>query len=186
MRKSAILPNHFYHIYNRGINRQNIFYCESDYLIFISKLKIYFRPELTSLLCYCLMPNHYHLLVSVDCEDFGKKVMLPFVTSYTKWINNRENRVGTLFQGTFKGQVIDSDESLIQVTKYIHLNPLKAGLVKNVEDWVFSSYRDYIELRNGKLVKKEFILDYFSDKADYQNFVTGNYDYLQSVIDFEE
>lgn len=69
MRKIAILPNHIYHVYNRGINRQEIFYKEGDYVLFISKLRDYFKKDFASLLCYCLMPNHYHLVVHVHCEQ---------------------------------------------------------------------------------------------------------------------
>ena len=73
MRKIAILPNNIYHIYNRGINRQEIFYKEEDYVLFISKLRDYFKKDLASLTCYCLMPNHYHLLVTLFVKILAKK-----------------------------------------------------------------------------------------------------------------
>jgi len=176
MRKITILPNHIYHIYNRGINRQNIFYQEDDYLLFISRIRDYFKNDHASLLCYCLMPNHYHLLIQVHCENFGNKVMMPFITSYMKVINHRENRVGTLFQGPYQALPIETDASLMQISRYIHLNPVKANLVDKAENWKYSSYSDYIGLVNSNSLNKKQIMDLFTDVNAYKKFVEENVD----------
>ncbi len=112
----------------------------------------------------------------VNSEDFGKKVMMPFVTSYMKVINHRENRVGTLFQGQYQALPIDMDESLMQISRYIHQNPLKAGLVSKAQDWKYSSYSDYIGLGSNNFLHKEQIMDLFNDVKEYRKFVEENVD----------
>ena len=102
--------------------------------------------------------------------------MMPFVTSYMKIINHRENRVGTLFQGQYQASHIDTDESLMHISRYIHNNPLKAGLVSRGEDWKFSSYSDYLGLVSSNLLHKEQIMEFFNDFYEYKNFVEGNVD----------
>lgn len=171
MRKTHILSNNIYHVYNRGINRQKIFFLDDDYLLFISKLKGYFKNELANVLCYCLMPNHYHLIVHVNCDEFGKKVLLPLMTSYIKIINRRENRVGTLFQGQFQSLLIETDQSLMETSRYIHMNPIKAGLVTKAEKWSYSSYRAFIGLIESDLIHKEEILEFFPNVQEYRKFV---------------
>ena len=96
---------------------------------------------------------------------------MPFMVSFTRSINHQEKRVGSLFQGTYKAKLIDNDESLIHVSRYIHLNPFKAGLVKNLENWKYSSYPDYLGLRNGKLPNKNLILSFFPSSDAYKLFV---------------
>jgi hypothetical protein len=117
------------------------------------------------------MPNHYHLLVNVLCLDFGVKVIMPFSTAYTKAINNQEHRVGPIFQGSYKFKQITTSEELIYVSRYIHLNPVKAGLVRYPKDWTYSSYLDYIGERNGGNLKKNLVLDNFLDIENYRDFV---------------
>ena len=144
MRSVNILKNNIYHIYNRGVNRQNIFFQKANWVHFIKLTKKYFTPELVDVIAYCLMPNHFHFLFNVKCDNFGKKYMMPFLVSYTKSINRQENRVGPLFQGAYQAKVVDSDESVLHLSRYIHLNPLQAGLVDQAEQWMFSSYQDYL------------------------------------------
>jgi hypothetical protein len=99
--------------------------------------------------------------------------MQPFVTSYTTAINKEQARVGALFQGRFKGILVDSNDYLVHVSRYIHRNPRDAGLVARPADWVFSSYRDYTGLRQGKLPHPAIVLGQFSSPADYAAYVEG-------------
>lgn len=131
------------------------------------------------------MPNHYHLLVYLHGNEFSHKVMQPFGTSYTKAINKVQNRVGALFQGRFKGIHIENDSYLLHLSRYIHRNPVEAGLVSRPADWEFSSYRDYIGLRNGTLPKPDIILGQFASVEEYAAFVEDrntNYDSIQSLL----
>ena len=171
MRALGIHKDQIYHIYNREVNRQNIFSENSNWLFFLKLMRNYFQPDEVDLLAYCLMPNHFHFLIYIKCDDFGSRIMMPFMVSFTRSINHQEKRVGSLFQGTYKAKLIDNDESLIHVSRYIHLNPFRAGLVKNLENWKYSSYPDYLGLRKGKLPNKNLILSFFPSSDAYKLFV---------------
>lgn len=98
-------------------------------------------------------------------------LMLSLQTSYVKAINKRYDRVGHLFQGPFKNILVDKNEYLLHLSRYIYMNPVPAGLVPNPEDWEFSSFRDYVGLRTGTLPQPEIILSQFLDKGSYWQFV---------------
>ena len=172
-----------YHVFNRGVNFQPIFFCEENWGFFLHRLRQYFVPEQAEILAYCLMPNHYHLLVRLTGDDFGKKVMQPFGVSYTKAINRQQGRVGPLFQGPFQAKWVDRDESLLHLSRYIHLNPVAAGLVARAEDWVFASYRDYIGLRDGTLPATDLVLGQFSSREAYRAFVESYADRDLKIIE---
>jgi len=97
MAKTIYAPGEYYHIYNRGVNRQKIFFEDRNWLFFLLRLRTYFKSEQADIIAYCLMLNHYHLLVYLHANEFSHKVMQPFGTSYTKAINKEQNRVGALF-----------------------------------------------------------------------------------------
>lgn len=176
MRKTPILPDTIHHIYNRGVNRQNIFFAKEHWHFFLRRLIELFVPEKADILAYCLMPNHFHLMVSVHIAEFGNEVMMPFTVSYTRAVNRQMQRSGPIFQGTYQAKPLNSLETQIHVSRYIHLNPVMAGLVKLPEDWMFSSYRDYIGMRNGQLPKKELILSDFNDSNDYRIYTMSQWD----------
>ncbi|MCA9996714.1 MAG: transposase [Anaerolineales bacterium] len=171
MAKTIYTPGHYYHIYNRGVERRPIFLNDRNWGFFIQRLRHYFADGVVDMIAYCLMPNHYHLLVHVLCEDFGRSVMQPFSTSYTKAINQEQSRVGSLFQGRYKGQMVDKNAYLVHLSRYIHRNPVAAGLASHPADWAFSSYRDYVGLRNGTLPKPGIVLEQFASVAAYAAYV---------------
>ena len=170
MRKVRFQAGHYYHFYNRGVNRGRIFFGEENYLFCLRRLRHYFRPELAEIVAYCLMPTHYHLLVRLQRADPGKSIMQPFGVSYTKAINRQERRAGPLFQGPFQAKHVDSLPYLLHLTRYIHLNPVKAGLVDDPADWPFSSYLEYVDRRPGTLPRPEVVLDQCGSAADYAAF----------------
>ena len=159
-----------YHVYNRGNNYQSIFFQHENYLYFLRQMRKYLTVDAVEIVAYCLMPNHYHLLVHLKTDEFSA-LMQPFALSYTKAINKRYARVGSLFQGRFKAIHVDRDEYLLHLSRYIHLNPVTAGLVRRAESWESSSYLDYIGLRKGTLSKPEIVLDQFPSPNDYRLFV---------------
>ena len=172
-----IRAGHYYHIYNRGVNRQAIFFGERNYRFFIERLRHYFQPEWVDIAVYCLMPTHYHLLIQSHTDDFGREVMQPFVTSYTKAVNKEQGRIGPLFQGKYKANLVNSDAYLRNVTRYIHRNPIEAGYVERLTEWPYSSYPDFIGLRNGSLPSSHLILRSYTSRAAYQESVeNGGYE----------
>ena len=116
------------------------------------------------------MPNHYHLLIYLRDKDLSA-AMHRFTMSYTNAINRRYGRSGSLFEGRFQTRLVDSDAYLLQLTRYIHLNPVKAGLVQRPEDWEFSSYQDYVDLRRGTLPQRDVVLQQAGTVLAYRQFV---------------
>ncbi|WP_421772931.1 transposase [Gracilimonas sp.] len=153
-------PNRYYHIYNRGNNLEKLFYSKANYEYFLSKFQQHcFHVFVTY--AFCLMGNHFHLLVSVRPVDEQhnlfekrnlrtKKLRTPskhlahFFSSYTQSINKQEGRVGSLFQKNFKRKEIDSEGYFRHIVVYIHLNPLKHGFSEDIESYPYSSYPVYL------------------------------------------
>jgi len=137
-----LCPDNIYHIYNRGNNKQKIFFTKKNYLFFLQKVKAELKP-FSDIICYCLMPNHFHFMLSTfnnfDEEKFnnGYRILL---SSYTKAINVQENRTGSLFQQNSKAKCLTalsnykSNNYGLVCFNYIHQNPLNAGLVSKMED----------------------------------------------------
>jgi len=171
-----LVPEHYYHIYNRGVNYGKIFFNDDNWKFFLLRFRKYCISDHGRLIAYCLMPNHYHFLVLITNEDFGKRVMQPFTVSYTKAINKQRKRVGPLFQGPFKSKHVDNLEYLELLTRYIHRNPVTAGFVSSPDRWAYSSFMDYIGLRYGTLPYMEPVLENFSSPDEYQQFVEDDQD----------
>lgn len=137
----------FYHVMNRGLERREIFREKKDYEAFLDlSLEIHRRFKVI-FHAYCLMPNHYHLMVETPAANLSR-AMRHVDGVYTQRFNKRRGRVGPLFQGRYKAVLVDQESYSLQLIRYIHLNPVKAGIVKNPEDHPYSSLRFYT--RDGK------------------------------------
>ena len=169
-RMTAFEVGHCYHVYNRGANRAPIFASRDNYLFFLRRVRKHLLSDTLDVIAYCLMPNHYHLLVRLRTEGLSD-VMHSFSISYTKAFNKQQERTGHLFAGPFQAIHVDEDDYLIHLSRYIHLNPLMAGMVTRPEDWEFSSYREYVGLRNGTLPRPELVLDLIGSRDAYRRFV---------------
>ncbi len=179
-RQTPFVPEVYYHFYNRGNNRQAIFFESDNYLYFLGGVKKYLLP-VVNIIAYCLMPTHYHVLVKVKqtsevfkTSEVSKQVsvaMQKFLISYTKAINKRFQRVGALFQGQFQAKPIESYSHLLNLCVYIHANPVKDRLVALPEDWIYSNYLEWLGQRDGTLVDREFMQEHFGSPAEYQALV---------------
>lgn len=138
----------YYHIYNRGTRKEKIFFSELNYKYFLQLVAKNSSAHLVSLEAYCLMPNHYHLVLKQKENGSISKFIQSVMTSYVQGINKKYNYSGTLFQGKAKSKLIDSDEYVLQVVRYIHLNPVMTGLVQKPQEWYFSDYREWIDDTN--------------------------------------
>ncbi len=147
-----------YHIYNRGVGGQIVFSDDEDRLVYIKRLRKYRDQFDVGLLCYCLMPNHIHLLVRQNTEVPAYKFVQSLHTSYGIYFNKKNNRVGTLWQDRFKQNNVYGAEDLLYLSFYIHLNPLADGLIKKLEEYQWSSYLDFVGYRGGTLCDKEAVL----------------------------
>ncbi|MEA5451934.1 transposase [Leptolyngbya sp. CCNP1308] len=173
-------PGHYYHLYNRGNDRNLIFFERENYLHFLRLIRLYLIEQALDVVAYCLMPNHYHLLVQCKTSAVSG-AMMRLSVAYTKAMNRRYNRVGVVFQGQFQAIAVDSDEYLYHLTRYIHLNPVKAGLVAHPQNWEFSSYLDYAGLRSGTLPKLEVIRQQLTSEAAYQAFLKPDDQHLPAM-----
>lgn len=163
-------PDHYYHLYNRGNDRKRIFFERENYLHFLRLVRRHLVEHTLDVVGYCLMPNHYHLLVRCKTAEISG-AMQRLSIAYTKAVNRRYDRVGSLFQGQFQAIWVDSDEYLKHTVQYIHLNPVKANLVAYPKDWEFSSYLEYAGLRSGTLPKLNFLKQQFKSETEYQAFL---------------
>ena len=136
-------------------------------------IKLYLDDYALSMIAYCLMPNHYHFLMRPDQDEVLSQFIQRLFNSYTQSFNREQNRSGTLFEGRAKSVLVDTDEYIVHLCRYIHLNPVTAGLTKRPGDWPYSNYLEWIEQRDGTLIDRDFVRDYFPTAADYEDFVMG-------------
>lgn len=201
-RKIPLVNGQIYHIFNRGVAKLPIFNNERDYRRFLesiyyyqfhgpkpqfSQLKRYknFNFEkngrIVELLCYCLMPNHFHFLLKQIHEGGISEFVRKLANSYTKYFNTKHKRVGPLLQGQFKAVRIESDEQLIHVSRYIHLNPTSSFLVKDLRTYAWSSYSDYVGVTSESICQMEEILSMFKNRKNYEQFVLDQKDYAKTL-----
>ena len=150
-----------YHVIFRGINKQVIFVDDEDRQKFLECLQYYKANGQYLVYGYCLMDNHIHLVIKETEEDIScsmKRLGVRFVS----WYNRKYKRCGHLFQDRFKSESIENEEYLLTVLRYIHQNPLKAGLVKDLESFTYSSYGEYI--KKGPIIERDFVLALFSSQ----------------------
>jgi putative transposase len=171
------LPGEYYHVYNRGNNRQTVFFNERNYLFFLKKISDQLLP-FSDMIAYCLMPNHFHFLLKAnenglkERDSFGGKPMQELayrigilLSSYSQAVNKQNKTTGSLFQQKTKAKILSEEENGSRISyfeqcfHYIHQNPLVAGKVDKLQDWPFSSYPDYTGMRNGTICSKEIFYE---------------------------
>lgn len=169
-RGDTFTQGQYYHIYNRGAGKAKIFFNDRNYQYLLRLVKEYYQKHGATIIAYCLMPNHYHFLIRQELGEPLSKFMQVLFNSYVQALNIQQGRTGTLFEGRFKHKRVDTWEYLVILCRYIHRNPVKAGLVKKPEDWVYSNYREWVGLRDGALVDREFVQEHFSSAEEYVKF----------------
>lgn len=163
-------PNAFYHVMSRGNERKAVFRRPGDYVLFLETLGeacTWFRVDVGS---YCLMPNHIHLLVRTEEANLSR-FMKRLLGVYTIRFNRRYRRVGHLFQGRYKALVVDKDRYLLAVSRYIHLNPCRAGIVSSPEAYRWSSLAQLLRRGGPDFLRKDLVLGSFPSPKDYLQFV---------------
>ena len=189
-------PGTYFHVYNRGNKKEDIFLDESDFSFFILKLKQYLFPDERdksrlsllpensfSLISYCLMPNHFHLLLRQNLDIPTSKLLLRVCTSYSKYFNKKYDKVGHIFQDQFKQVTVGDNDYLKWLSCYIHQNPKVAGLVDKVADYKWSSYQDFIGKDSNGICDKEIILSQFKSDDDFRDFTESSYEIIKNKIE---
>jgi putative transposase len=138
------VDDEYYHIFNRGANKARIFFIEENYSYCFRLLKKYSLQQNVAILAYCLMPNHYHLVCRQDAGGSISKFLQTTFNAYSQAVNKQQGHSGTLFEGKAQAKHINSDSYVLQVIRYLHLNPVEARLVMKPEEWRYSDYGDWI------------------------------------------
>jgi REP element-mobilizing transposase RayT len=169
-RPRVFAPGLLYHIIVRGNQRQQTFRSDDDYKAYLDRLEKYRAKFRIKVYAYCLMPNHVHLLLESGSTPLAK-FMQGLQQSYTQYFNRRHRKVGHLFQGRYKAIVCDKDKYLLALVRYIHLNPVRAGLTKRPDRYPHSGHRSYLINGPKKLIEAGPILNLLGGKRAYERFV---------------
>jgi len=199
-----------YHLFNRGDNREIVFRDKQDYRAFLFRLGLAMGYSLESLNgCevtkspksriringfkidnfklhgFCLMPNHFHLLVEQGGDISISNLILKICTSFSKYINEKYDRVGHIFQDQFKAVRIETNAQLMLVSSYIHMNPVKDKLVNKPEDYSWSSFNDFILDRNNEIITTNFLTQIFGTKDRFEKENVELYKQKMSKVPFD-
>lgn len=171
-----------YHITVRGHRKENIFYSERDKIVFLDKMNETFEKYSFICCAYCLMNNHYHLFIKTPLANLSEG-MHYLNSSYANWFRTKYKLVGSVFQGRYKSLLVDEDNYGVVLSAYIHLNPLRAGIVKQIEEYSWSSFLSYIgaekpvvERLDTLLILHQFGNNLKEAKKKYKDFVLNNAD----------
>lgn len=138
------------------------------------------RGKIVNIICYCLMPNHFHFLLKQEGEGGVTEFISKLTNSYTKYFNIKNRRVGPLFQGEFKAVRVETDEQLVHLSRYIHLNPIADYISKDLDSYRWSSYSEYLGANSG-ICDKGAVLDQFKSADDYKNFILDQENYARKL-----
>lgn len=185
------MPENYYHVYNRGVEKRLIFLDDKDYAVFLNLLKRHLDEEEfkdkygrqyqnfykdLELLAYCLMPNHYHLLFYLKADSTSlPKVMRLVANTYVSYFNKKYRRVGHLFQDRFKASMILRDDYLQHISRYIHLNP------KDYVNYKWSSLAFYYGSKQASWIRPLRMLEVFDSQEDYKSFMDDHAGYGNSL-----
>lgn len=184
----------YYHVYVRGINKQNLFNLDNDYKYFIGLVERYFSQEVLvskngglypcflgkiEIVAYCLMPNHFHMLIYQVDVPFLEKFMRSLMTSYSKYFNLKNKRTGSIFESRYKAVRIDQNVYLQHISRYIHLNP------RRWERYRYSSLRYYRDGNAPHWLNANRILEQFSSARSYMEFVSDYQEMHDTLSDLK-
>lgn len=215
MRKISFVNDEYYHIFNRGVDKREVFSCDYDYQRFLKSLDLFNNVEpiyslylndwrknkglleakplkhlkdarrLVEIIAYCLNPNHFHLILKQLEENGISEFMKRVSGGYTGYYNRKYDRSGSLFQWPFKSSHIDSNELLLYLSVYVNANHQIHSYPE--KDWPCSSFLDYTGKRDGKLCNKEIILGQFNNNfSEYEKYLNDNAEYFKEKKEMEK
>ncbi|MCM8787450.1 MAG: transposase [Candidatus Omnitrophica bacterium] len=213
MRKDLLVVGQVYHVFTRSIAEFKVFNNDNEFLRMLGAIKYYQyekpklkfsrfmqlkqtthnnieynlfseKERLVEIVAYCLMPTHLHFILKQLKENGISIFMKNILDSYSRYFNIKHKRKGPLWEGRFKNVLVEKDEYLLHLTRYIHLNPVAAGLVDNPENWIASSYQEYIAKSTEKICKYEEILNI--EPISYQQFVNDRVSYQKELAKIKQ
>ncbi len=200
IRTTPLANGEYYHIINRGVAQIPIFLNARDYQRFIETFTYYMNGKITTryslsdnkpkhdpanqiveVVNYCLMPNHFHFLLKQNEDEGIRNFIRKATNSYAKYFNIKRKRKGPLFEGTFKAVRVATNEQLLHLSRYIHLNPLIGYATKNLNSYKWSSYPEFLGNYELQICSKDIILEQFKSSKDYELFVLDHIDYAKRL-----
>lgn len=207
-RITPLVSDHYYHIFNRGVAHQPTFLLAKDYerfLIYLSyyrhkkapvrlskllQIRVDIRKKILTglettndtivdIIAYCCMPNHFHILLKQHVDGGVSLFMKKITDGYTRYFNTKHQRVGPVFQGAFKAVLINTNEQLLHVSRYIHLNPVVSVVIRENDflSFPWSSLQSYINNKSSQFVNSQPVLENFRNSQKYLEFVRDQIDY---------
>ena len=190
-KKEEFVEGAIFHLYNKTHKGKLLFKCDKDYLYFLEKFKKNIQKYPCEVYAYCLMPNHFHFCLKQNSDKPLYRIFNDTLTSYALHYNSKYKLRGRLLQDRLQNKRIKKDSYLILLCKYIHYNPLKANLVRKLEDWKYSNFLEYSKLRTGTLFSNELVVNYpddfenySSEIEEYQKYIEDN-EFTDLLIDYE-
>ena len=214
-RPIPLVNDHYYHIYNRGVARIPIFLHKRDYQRFLELMKYYRfantpfsfsklhrlgkekraqllnapaknQKELVKIIGFCLMPNHFHLLLGQSHDNGISQFLAQVENSYTRYFNTKNERKGPLLEGKFHAVLVETEEQLLHLSRYIHLNPYSSAIVKSfaqLKHYPWSSLPCYLSSQPDyyQLCQNDVIMTYFKDGNEYEKFLANRADYQRNL-----
>lgn len=209
IRSTLLVPGQIYHVFNRGVERRTVFMNGSEYRRAIETINFYrfvdlplryshflnlsdfrkknvlesFAKTEVQILAFCLMPNHFHFLLRQETDHGLSRFISNFTNSYSKFFNIKHDRIGPLFQGTFKSVLIETDEQFVHLSRYIHLNPVASFLIpeEKLDSYPWSSLPEFLGQTDRNISDHKEILNYFKSREDYRKFVHDRVKIAQSL-----
>lgn len=206
LRKTILATNEIYHVFNRSVAEVPIFKGNRECNIFLDATKFYLQPNpptrfsifrtskdrfpinldsmLVAIIAFCLMPNHFHFILRQERDGGIRQFIQKLSNSFAHYFVLKYKQSGHVFEGNFKAVRVETEEQLLHLSRYIHLNPVTAYLVENPKDYPYSSYQVYLGKESSEIVNPLPVLNHFSSPNQYREFVLSQKDYqreLQSI-----
>ena len=170
-----ICTQNYLHVYNRGVNRNTLFFRSVDYEYFIELMAGTIKSSDLALLLYVLMPNHFHIVVQQRSPYAISRFTKHVCEVYARYVNRTRTRSGHLFQNRFRVDTVEDPGSLLRLSRYIHFNPVEAGLVESYLDWAFGSGRFYGGSGDSSFISSDPLFSLTGGRANYSAFL-ANFD----------
>lgn len=171
----------FLHVMVQGINKEYIFKNRKYIETYLSLFRRYIKEYNVTMIAYCIMNNHAHFLTYAEIQEELSKLMHKVNLVYSQFYNKDNNRCGMVFRNRYKSEPIYNLSYLINCIQYIHLNPVKAKIVEKCEDYLYSSYNDY--MRNGNITKSKIMIEIFGKDYNYKEIFDNKVKYMLNDID---
>jgi putative transposase len=203
LRKTILATEEIYHVFNRSAQNVPIFKGEREYLLFLEATRFYLQENpptrfsiyrtskanfpiklesrLVTIICFCLMPNHFHFILRQEKDNGIKQFIQKLTNSFAHYFILKYKTSGHIFGGNFKAVRIENENQLLHLSRYIHLNPVTAYLVKNPGDYPYSSYLIYLEKQPADFVDSSIVMGHFSKPEHYKNFVLSQKEYQRTL-----